>query len=40
MPRTIDCDYWPEPVAIITARPDSPESFITIEAVSINTRAH
>lgn len=38
--RTILCDYWPEPVAIITAQPDLPESFITIEAVGLNTRTH
>ncbi len=38
--RTIHCDYWPEPVAIITAQPDWPESFITIEAVGLKTRTH
>jgi SNF2 family DNA or RNA helicase len=36
----MNCDYWPEPIAIITAQPDSPESFITIEAVGLDTRTH
>lgn len=40
MLRTIHSDYWPEPVAIVTTRPSIPESFITIEAVGLNTRTH
>jgi SNF2 family DNA or RNA helicase len=33
-------DYWPEPVAIISTQPDSPSSFVTIEAVGLETRTH
>lgn len=40
MHRIIQADFWPEPVAVIAAQPDSPESFVTIEAVGLNTRAH
>lgn len=40
MPRTIDCAYWPEPVAILATQPEPAEAFITIEAVGLSTRTH
>ncbi|MBW7959468.1 MAG: hypothetical protein H3C69_07900 [Candidatus Promineofilum sp.] len=38
--QIIDSAFWPEPVAIITVQPDMPASFVTVEAVGLNTRVH